>query len=84
MWLNRSSEAWQLKVGLNIRPRTAEWRPAQRPKEGNGGTYVFADDLLQCTRQVLPVKDLDIFLDVARLGRREAHDHLEEVFAVSF
>lgn len=42
---------------------------------------VFADYLLQRMSKNLPWKDLDILLDVSRLGIREAHDGFEEIFA---
>lgn len=45
-------------------------------------TYVFANDLLQSARQILPVEDLDVLLDIAGLGIREGHDDLEELLAI--
>lgn len=46
------------------------------------GTHVFPDDLLQGVAQNLPGENFDILLDVAGLRSREAHDDLEELFAV--
>jgi hypothetical protein len=45
-------------------------------------THVFPDDLLQGVAKNLPGEDLDILLNVAGLRVREAHDDLEELFAV--
>lgn len=45
-------------------------------------TYVFANDLLQGKAQDSPRENLDILFDVTRLRGREAHDDLEEFFAV--
>lgn len=45
-------------------------------------THVFSNDLLQGAREIFPVKDFDIFLDVARLWIWECHYDFEEFLAV--
>lgn len=42
---------------------------------------VLRDDLLECRSEILPPEDLDVLLDVPRLGVAEGHDHLEELLA---
>lgn len=45
-------------------------------------TCIFADDLLEGRCENPPREDLDILLNVPGLGVGEAHDQLEELFAV--
>lgn len=45
-------------------------------------TYIFANDLLQSARQILPMEHLHILLDMARFRRWEGHDHFKELLAI--
>lgn len=47
-------------------------------------TYVFTNDLLQRMAKYPPGEYFDVLLNIARLWGGEAHDHLEEVFAIGF
>lgn len=60
------------------------WVGGDGSRSAGVASRVFGDDLLQCDREDLPWKHLDILLDISGLGIGKSHDDLEELLSLGF